>query len=284
MKEIIPGVYIENRYSSGNVGFIVTGAGVVAVDVPMRPDDARHWLDQIHQFTDEPLIALVQTDFDRERVVSTSLVDAPLIAHENAWDAMRREYGQGKLAAQIAGQLGGWTVRLPDITFTERMILNKGRREICIMHAGGHSPASAMVYLPQERLIMAGNVVYKDRHPQMEYTQSRTWLAVLTWLRKMDVDLLVPGYGPVCDLEATYPLSDYIRSMRLLVRNNFRAGRSKSETSRLVISELMSAFPYDRAEQDHIRVLVKGGSDRIYDEYRTRKRTRMRVIERQYAA
>ena len=46
-------------------------------------------------------------------------------------------------------------------------------------------------------------------------------------------------------------------------------GRSKSETSAAVIPEFLDAFPYRQSEKDRIRQLVKGGSDRIYDEYRT---------------
>jgi hypothetical protein len=36
-----------------------------------------------------------------------------------------------------------------------------------------------------------------------------------------------------------------------------------------VITEFLDAFPYDETDKDQVRQLVKGGSDRIYDEYRT---------------
>ena len=71
MKELAPGVWIEHCYESGNVGCIVTGAGVVCIDAPMMPDDARHWLHSIRDVTDEAIIALVQTDYDQARVLST---------------------------------------------------------------------------------------------------------------------------------------------------------------------------------------------------------------------
>ena len=78
----------------------------------------------------------------------------------------------------------------------------------------------------------------------------------------------MPGHGEICTREATHALSDYIRDMRAMVRRSFQAGRSKSETSSAVIPEMMGAFSYNEKNRDRIRLLIKAGSDRIYDEYR----------------
>ena len=204
MKEVAPGIWVEHGYESGNVGFIVTGAGVVCIDVPMMPDDARHWLYSIRDVTDEPITALVQTDYDQARVLSTCLVDARVIAHEAAWEDMLKIYNRDKTVQQIVGLLGhngNWHVRMPDITFTEHVILRKGTQEIHLLHGGGHSAATCMVHLPEHRLMFTGDVVFNDVHPSMEYAESGAWFSALRRLRKVDVDMLVPGHGAV----QTYP-------------------------------------------------------------------------------
>jgi cyclase len=271
MKEVAPGVWVERGYESGNVGFIVTGAGIVCVDVPMMPDDARRWLDSIRDIADEPIISLVQTDYDQARALSTYLVDARVIAHDAAWDSMCKVYGRGKTIEQIRellGHDGNWHVRMPDITFSEHMILQKGTQEIHLLHGGGHSAATCMVHLPEHRLMFTGDVVFNHVHPSMEYAETKAWLSALRRLRKVDVDMLVPGHGAVCDGEATHPLSDYVREMRAYVRRCFRRGRTKSETSKAIVSEFLDAFPYRRGDLDKVRNRIKVGSDRIYDEYR----------------
>jgi hypothetical protein len=53
-----------------------------------------------------------------------------------------------------------------------------------------------------------------------------------------------------------------------MVRKSFQAGRSKSETSSAVIPEFLDAFPYKDSDREKVRARIKGGSDRIYDEYR----------------
>jgi cyclase len=273
MKQVAPQVYLETRYASGNVGLIITGAGIICVDMPMLPSDVRHWQDQIAALTDEPIIFVIQSDYDRQRVIGASMLQAPIIAHDTVCDKMRI-YHNEKTLSQINEMIrrdGGqkeWQVRMPDITFSERLILYKGEREIHILHGGGHSAATCMTYLPQENLIFTGDLVFSHQHPTMTQAETKQWLSKLNQLRKMTIDIIIPGHGAICDKEATHPLSDYIRDMRAVVRRNFQAGRSKSETSSAVIPEFMDAFPYDENQRDRVRQRIKGGSDRIYDEYR----------------
>jgi len=273
MREVAPGAFAETRYEGGNVGFVVTGAGVICIDVPMLPADLKRWKAQIASTTDEPIIALVQTDYDQERVLGPALLGVPVIAHDSAPEKMKT-YTSDKVMNQISDLLGedvgeeGWQVRMPEVTFSERLILYKGMRELHVMHGGGHSPATCMVYLPEDGVIFTGDVVFNGLHPSVAQAETKDWLSALTQLRKMQADTIVPGHGDVCDKEATHPLSEYIRDLRAAVRRNFQLGRSKSETSAAVIPEFIDAFPYKQSDREKIRQLVKGGSDRIYDEYR----------------
>jgi glyoxylase-like metal-dependent hydrolase (beta-lactamase superfamily II) len=238
----------------------------------MMPEDAHHWLSRIRNMTAEPIISLVQTDYDPGRVLSTHLVKAPVIAHEAAWERMLKLYSRSKAIQQIKDLLGSdvdWQVRMPDITFTKHMILNKGTHEIHILHGGGHSPATCMVHLPADRLIFTGDVVFSNAHPSMELAETGAWLSALTRLRKMEVDTIIPGHGPVCDRRATQPLSGYIREMRAQVRRSFGAGRSRSDTAKALIPEFLDAFPYQNDELETVLGQIKGGSDRIYGECRT---------------
>ena len=273
MREITSGVYVETKYESGNVGLIRTGVGAICVDLPMMPDDVRRWLSHIRKVIDEPIIYLVQTDCDQERVLSTSLLDVPVIAHHAAWEKMK-VYSKEKKIQEVKELLGrraaeqGWQVRMPDITFTEELILSKGTRNVHVVYGGGHSPAACMVHLPQERLLFSGDLLYNGAHPTMDQAETKEWLSVLTQLRKMDVDTIVPGHGSLCDRDATYPLSDYVRDLRARVRRSFQRGRSKSETATTVIPEFLDAFPYDESERDAVRARIKNSVGRIYDEYR----------------
>ncbi len=277
MEEIAPGVYVQVGYAGGNVGFIVTGAGVICVDAPMFPDQARHWQEQIAAVSDEPLIALVQTDYYQGRVIGTRWFDVPVVAHDIAWDKMRG-YGSERMNGQINeilrkhGYDVRWQVRMPEITFSDQLFFYKGSREVQVLHGGGHSPATCMVYLPAEKLIFTGDVIFYDMHPTMQYADTRQWLSTLQMLSEMPLETIVPGHGEICGPEAIAPMLSYISDMRDMVRQSFQRGCSKSETSSAVVAEFLDAFPYADGERDRVRRRVKGGSDRIYDEFRAEAR------------
>ena len=157
---------------------------------------------------------------------------------------------------------------MPDITFSEQLLLHKGKRDIYVLYGGGHSCATSMVYLPRHQLIFSGDLVFCKQHPTMNFAETQEWVTALTRLSRMKIKTLVPGHGPVCTQDAAAPLVAYIQTMRQRVQQSFESGKSKSETSAAMIAEFLDAFPYSDQERDERRQRIKGGSDRIYDEFR----------------
>lgn len=112
---------------------------------------------------------------------------------------------------------------MPGVTFAEHLILKRGKKEIHVLRASGHTPGTSMIHVPDARLIFTGDLVFNGLHPTMQYAQSEAWLTALNRLRKMAVEIIVPGHGQVTDKEATYPLSEDIRQIRAVVRRSYRA-------------------------------------------------------------
>jgi cyclase len=276
MDQVAPNVYVHG-YQSGNVGFVQTGEGVVCIDSPMLPGDVRDWQSKIASVTQEPIVLLIQTDIDQARVVGPRFFDAAVIAHDASWDRLKI-YTNEKMLGQINALVKAdcstkdWQVRMPDITFSQQLLLHKGEHEIHVLHGGGHSCATSMVYLPQHKLIFSGDLVFCSQHPTMNYAETRQWVATLDRIHRMPIEIIVPGHGPVCTRQAARPLANYIRNMRRRVRESFESGKSKSETSTVIIAEFLDLFPYTDRERDERRLRIKGGSDRIYDEYRARSK------------
>jgi cyclase len=272
MEQVAPSVYVH-EYPSGNVGFVQTRAGVVCIDSPMLPSDIRDWQSRIASVTPKPIVLLIQTDYDQARVIGPRYFDAALIAHDATFDRLKM-YGSEKMLSQINGLIeadgspGDWHVRMPDITFSKQLILHKGKQEIHVLYAGGHSCATSMVYLPQHKLIFSGDLVFCSQHPTMNYAETKKWVAALDRIHQMPVETIVPGHGSVCDQQAARPLANYIRNMRQRVQESFENGKSKSETSAAIVTDFLDAFPYTDQERDERRLRIKGGSDRIYDEFR----------------
>ena len=272
MQEIAPGVYVKTDYEGANVGCILTDVGAIVVDTPLIPADGKAWAAEVAKITDKVLYVF-NTDHHRAHIMGNQYFDAPIIAHEEAWGEIssykdtfiERTKNIFKKQPEIAEQFDEITLRKPEITFTGRLYLKKGGREVHFVHLGGHTPATSGVWLPDQRILFTGDVVVVGEHPSLGQSVSKEWLAVLTRLRKMSLNCLVPGHGPLCNVEATEPVSDYIRTMRAKVRSQYRSGRTKSESA-VVINQMIDYFPYRPGDKSFVEKRIRAGISRIYDE------------------
>lgn len=101
----------------------------------------------------------------------------------------------------------------PHVTFTQRATLLYGGRRVELIFVGGHTPATSVVWLPEEKICFVGDIVWVDQHPYMAQGNTQEWLRSLEMIRNIGADYLVPGHGPAA-LEATYRVGEYIEFMR----------------------------------------------------------------------
>jgi cyclase len=271
-------VWVETTYLGANVAALGTGQGVVLVDTPMLPDEARAWRAAIAQRTDEPVVYTLYTDHHRGHILGSQFFpEATVVAHEEAWREIG-SYGDGfriRLlnmyrtrqpgAAQEWG--AGLVVVPPEVTFQGRMGLFLGDKEIHVIHVGGHTPATSVVYLPRDGILFAGDVVVTDRPPFLSQADTKQWLQALTYLRRLRYDVLVPGHGAPTGKEATGRMSAYLRLVRRRVRSAYRSGMDKTETARSLI-DLLAFWPIPPEEKPKADRRFKSGMGRVWNEMR----------------
>lgn len=275
MRQLAPNVYIHTTSTTVNVAAILTSEGVVFVDAPMLPDEARTWRHSIANVTDAPPLYLINTDYHGGHALGDPLLGGTILAHEEMWRRLERmsDSYRGKILESWEKQypfefaeMRKLAFTRPELTFGGRMTLYCGDTTIQIIHVGGHTSATAMVYLPDQDLLFTGDNLVVRRYPYLGDADTKDWLDALTLIRRMDPAMIVPGHGEVCDAKATEPLSTYLRQIRAGVRKFFNAGRSKSETvSRLRRQEWMTYPGVKRAGLD---LTIKANVSRVYDEFK----------------
>ena len=274
MEEVAPGIYVENGYRGANVGLVLTEEGGICIDTPMIPEQARRWANKVKELTDGRILFVINTDHHRGHMLGNQYFSAPVIAHQRAWREMK-SYGDHfrqrvidsfKREPEVAEQLANLVIVVPEVTFIDRMSLSYGRRTLRLIHLGGHTAASSVVYVPDEKILFAGDLVWVDQHPYMAQANSKEWLDALTHIRKMAAGRIVPGHGPLCGREATERVSDYIRTMRARVRQLQRAGCSRTETAGTLLEELLPWFPIPPERKSKIETQIKQGVGKVYDQ------------------
>ena len=116
----------------------------------------------------------------------------PLLAEDKA--KLRQE------VAEVENEIADyWTFRYqgPTLTFDQELNLDIGKREVQVKHLGrGHTPGDALVYLPQERVLITGDILTWPI-PYMRMSFPHEWVEVLRTLSRMDAEVIVPGHGIV---------------------------------------------------------------------------------------
>jgi cyclase len=276
MREISPGIFVETDHRGANYAGIATDAGLIVVDTPMVPNQARAFRDELARVSGgKPCLYVINTDHHRGHILGNQYFQpTPVIAHEQAWKHMKG-YGDNfkqrvvdsfKKEPEVQAQLTDIQVIVPKITFSHRLDIVRGGRDLRIIRIGGHTAATSVIWLPNESLLFVGDAVWVDQHPYMAQANSKEWLDGLTYIRKFKADRIVPGRGPVCGRDATERMSEYIRFMRARVRLNYKQGRSKQETVQSVLREVAGWFPISPAIKSKTESQIKQGIGRIWNE------------------
>ena len=270
MEEIAPNVYVETGYRGVNVGCILTDVGVICVDTPLLPGDARHWRARIAEFTDHPIRFVVYTSHRRDRVLGTQFLGGRPVAHEAAWPAMA-PYTEDAFRQALVAELGEQdpsiekvAVRLPEITFSRHLILPADDQEVQLLHATG---TALWVYVPDRRVLFAGDTIVVGTVPALEQMDLEAWLASLERLRdgEVAVDLIVPAYGPVSDLSAVEPMLAFLEQVRDALDAFQQAGRPKAELVELV-PDLLALLALPDRPSEEAEALLRRGLEYLYEQ------------------
>lgn len=288
MREISPGIFVETDQRGANYGAVLTDEGVIVIDTPIVPKQAVAFRDELKRVAGgKPFLYIINTDHHRGHIVGNQyFVPTPVVAHDIAWKHMKG-YGDNfkqrvvdsfKKEPEIQAQFDTIQIIVPKITFSHRLDIVRGGRDLRIIKVGGHTAATSVIWLPDERILFVGDAVWVDQHPYMAQANSKEWLDGLTFIRKFKADQIVPGRGPVCGREATERMSEYIRYMRARARTFHRQGKTKQETVQTVLREVVGWFPISPMLRSKTESQIKQGIGRIWNELEKAAKTKEKAV------
>lgn len=213
-----------NRNFISNAGFIVTPAGVVVVDALGAPVLARDLLAEIARITPQPVTHVIVTHYHADHIYGLQEFrarGARILAQKGGRAYLNSDTATGRLAVSrvdLAPWIDGKTQLVePDEWLDGPRELVLGGVKIRIQPVGpAHTPEDQVVFLPDERVLFAGDIVFRGRVPFVGQADSRHWIAALDQLLAMDAKTIVPGHGALstdarADLELTRDYLAYLR-------------------------------------------------------------------------
>ncbi len=189
-----------------NAGFVVTTDGVVVIDALASPRQGEQLLRTIRRITDRPIAWLVLTHHHPDHhfgAVVLRKAGARVIAHPDK-RSLASEGGEDALIADWVRVVGLDAMRgfefadTPDRPVTGSDTLRLGGKSLVILHPGpGHSPGDLLVWLPEERVLFAGDVLVEDGVSMVVDGSSSHLVRVLDTVGAMNARVVVPGHGAI---------------------------------------------------------------------------------------
>ncbi len=222
---IAEGVY-QFRWQNHNGFFVVTPAGVLAVD-PISMEAAAQYAEEIKRLApDAPLRAIVYSHEDADHatgapaLMSAMGVSVPIIAQRNAVPNLARAASPD--------------LPVPTLTYQEFMSFTLGGRVIELHYLGAnHTDNSTVVYVPDVKVAFAVDFVSNDR---VGFQDLPGWrfpdvFASLPRLLDLDFEVIVFGHGPLGDRDAIHRQIRYYDALRAEVRRAVEAGWSEDRAA-----------------------------------------------------
>jgi glyoxylase-like metal-dependent hydrolase (beta-lactamase superfamily II) len=134
---------------------------------------------------------------------------------------------------------------IPEITFDDEMDLHVGGVNIRLLYYGPtHSDNLIQVHIPEDRVLIAiDSAKGRNLFPDFRDMDVNNQLDVMKILANLpDVDVVLPGHGPVTDQNAFMDHFYYLDAMKSSVLGHMADGRTLDEIKQLVSASQMEAF------------------------------------------
>ena len=190
-------VFTSEAYAQVTAGAIVTSEGTVVVDTLPFPRETREMIDFLRAESKRGIRYVVNTHHHADHVYGNYLFEeADIISSERCREVMRKS-GEKNLAEAKAQtpELAEVTLRLPNISFPDKLTLNLGDRGLRLMPLNGHTPDGVGVYVEGDRILFAGDAVMPL--PYIFWGDRAALQETLRMIKEMNLENIVQGHGEV---------------------------------------------------------------------------------------
>ncbi|MBI2831701.1 MAG: MBL fold metallo-hydrolase [Chloroflexi bacterium] len=264
MRQITSNVYVEDSFSTPpklrrcTSGFVITSEGIVIIDSPYMPSDAVKLREDLSKIGE--VRYLINTHHHIDHITGNYFLPGTIVSHVEAREMLTAPVPLVSIVAvELAEQATrinpraglvdclrlrvsqldpdglqipkDYQLRVPTITFSQRLTLYVGRHTFELLHLPGHTPGHIGVYIPEEKVFFAGDNFTTGVQPSLAHSSPLDWIESLKKIEAMDIDVLVPGHGVVCGKEGIREFILFLEKVVEMVREAIRQGMSKEEAA-----------------------------------------------------
>ncbi len=195
-------VNYENRGFISNAYFVVTNEGVLVIDALTTYKLGKELVETIRSVTDKPIRFTVVTHYHTDHFYGVGALKeagSVIVAHEWAYEYLSQPSSYNFLKSRqklLKEHIKGTDMVGPDITVTQGLNIYLGRYKFEVRHfCKAHTPGDIVIWMPEEKVLFSGDIVFDGRLPFLGSGNSKGWIACLDKILELDPDVLLPGHG-----------------------------------------------------------------------------------------
>lgn len=226
----------DNQGYMINSTVIVGDKGVILIDPGGTREVGHHIAKAIRQITPKPVTHVINTHHHGDHYLGNSAFSGASIVSSERCRVMVVETGHEWLGLmeQLVGRKFPDTQPIAaDTTYKEGSKTElelHGIRLIFWVPKGSHTVGDLLVYLPQDKVLVTGDVVVNGIVPVMQDANIKNWITTLGEIRKYsDVRTIVPGHGDPMKMSDVKALHNAILRFYAGVKAGYEKGFDEAE-------------------------------------------------------
>jgi cyclase len=236
LRELAPGIFAYtqasgpgvNNASLSNAGVIVGPDHLLAIDALGPPVHAKAFRSAAMKALGKPFGRVINTHHHRDHTNGNCFfTGAEIVAHEYCREAT---IAQG-IPARPYDDRPQWQEGMNELklapattTFTGTRSYRYGDLDLQLISVGpAHTWGDVVVYLPQRRILFAGDIAFYYVTPPAHNGRITSWIDAIDRIMAMEVDVIVPGHGPVGTKKELAETRAYLELMVREVRPRYEA-------------------------------------------------------------
>ncbi len=275
----------------GNAGIVALGDRTLVFDTFLTPAAARDLRAAAESLTGQPVAYVVNSHYHMDHIHGNAVFgDATIIATEKTRERIATRGAElvaqafdlpeylASLDAQIASAatpelrddllalqgdyraldvaLPELRLRLPDITFDQRLTLHGTQRAVeVVSYGGGHTSSDAFLLLPAERIAFLGDLLGVKMHMSFGQADLEQWDTILERIEAFDMQTVVPGHGSVGALADVATMRQYLFDMETLVSEAIVRGETAEQIAALPPPAVYADWGARSIFADNLRLL-----------------------------
>ena len=218
-----------------NSTVIIGDQGVILVDSGGTDEVGKHLAKAIAKITPKPVTHIINTHHHGDHVLgNVAFKGAEIISSEQCQALVEKTGMEWVLIMEnLVGRKFPNTRPVPAmLTFREESSNGRsiqGVNMVFWVPRGSHTPGDMMVYLPDDRVLLGGDILVNTTTPVMRDANVRNWIGALAKARDFEAVTIVPGHGPLMTMEDVAKLHKLLAGFYDGVEAGYKKGLSDSE-------------------------------------------------------